>query len=165
MLSGFVCFLEPPLRFLKRILIRETLPTERASTPAVEDGMLGRRTNTWTIEEDRLIRELADRGVTEQRIALKLRRTRSAIRNRAKRLDVTFKEQPAAVERTLVKHGIVHSRCVAPFLQQTIINEPCDRFCSIERAGSLQILRGGFGSLTPQCFPFAVSQLAMSAFA
>jgi hypothetical protein len=48
-------------------------------------------TNTWTMEDIRLLRQLAIEGASLETIAVTLRRTRSAIRNKATMHGISLK--------------------------------------------------------------------------
>ena len=61
-------------------------------------------TNTWSIEEVRLLRQLAVDGAPLETIAVTLRRTRSAIRNKA------------------TMHGISLRRCTEGLSSQQVAN-------------------------------------------
>jgi hypothetical protein len=54
----------------------------------------------WTAEEDAKLRQLAELGVPRRNIALKLRRTESGVKNRARDLNVTLPRNRRSAFRT-----------------------------------------------------------------
>lgn len=53
--------------------------------------MIGKN-NKWSAEDDRLLREMSVRGKSDQVIAVRLGRTRSAIKSRARALGITVQK-------------------------------------------------------------------------
>jgi hypothetical protein len=58
----------------------------------------------WTAEEDAKLRQLAELGVPRRNIALKLRRTESGVKNRARDLNVTLPRNRHSAFRT--RHAV-----------------------------------------------------------
>lgn len=65
-------------------------PQEHARKERVFGSMPRRTNNRWTPEEDAALRELAAQGKTRLQIALRLRRTKDAVKDRATLLGIKF---------------------------------------------------------------------------
>ena len=67
---------------------------ELAPSTRVQRIMLRRKSYVWTLEDELALRQLAEKGMHLRAVALRLRRSESSVKKRARNLGVSLKLNP-----------------------------------------------------------------------